>query len=236
MPLLFLHISKTGGTTLRSVLEKNCPPERRLYIYEEQPGMSLAAFRALPAGEKRGLEVVFGHFSFGLHAAFPEGARYATMLRHPTARVVSVYYHHAQKTTAELHERIKREAVRLRDFAALQLAEADNHMTRLLSGCADQRSPACSAEMLEAAKTNLRERFDFVLLMERFEESLNALADALGWRDRSYGVLNQRGKTDAGEEFDAETLRLIERRNAFDMQLYRYAEELFEERHARARC
>jgi len=91
--LLFMHIPKTAGTSMRLLLEQFFTKKQRVYLYGgEPPGITLEAFRDLPTDEKEHVRLVYGHFRFGVHEWLPQKARYVTMLRDPVDRVVSLYY------------------------------------------------------------------------------------------------------------------------------------------------
>jgi DNA repair exonuclease SbcCD ATPase subunit len=84
-------------------------------------------------------------------------------------------------------------------------------------------------EMLEQAKRNLREELVFFGLTERFDESLVLAKQRLGFRSilyKSSGRVNT--KRPRGDEVSEELAAAAERCNRYDIELYRYAEELFD--------
>jgi DNA repair exonuclease SbcCD ATPase subunit len=85
-------------------------------------------------------------------------------------------------------------------------------------------------EMLEQAKRNLHDELVFFGLTERFDESLVLAKRRLGLRSilyRSSGRVNP--ARPRGDEIPAELRRAAERCNRYDIELYRYAKELFPE-------
>jgi hypothetical protein len=109
--LLFLHIPKTGGSTLSNYLyqhpgfligSESSPTTSDKYfnygIYHypagfcKDPSCYVAEQREHIANLS-GLKAVIGHFSYGIHEAIPGRYRYVTMLRHPVRRVLSLYSH-----------------------------------------------------------------------------------------------------------------------------------------------
>lgn len=124
-PYIFDHIFKTGGTTfylsylraafqarehvvVRGMLRENAEDRRRL--------------QSLPQTERRKLRVVAGHNSEMLRDLFP-GAKFLTLVRDPTARVVSGYLH--ARFHPESQEIIGRDmeeqSVSLREFVETDL-------------------------------------------------------------------------------------------------------------------
>lgn len=85
-----------------------------------------------------------------------------------------------------------------------------------------------TAETLETARKNLEEHFSVVGLSERFDESLLLFKRHYGWKNIYYVKHNVTRERPLKEEVPPEELRLIERHNELDMELYRYARERFE--------
>ena len=71
--------------------------------------------------------------------------------------------------------------------------------------------------------------FAVVGIAEEFDRSLILIKRILGWRNPFYTKQNvSRGRA-LKEDLAPETLRVIEAYNALDIELYRYAKQLFEE-------
>jgi hypothetical protein len=104
----------------------------------------------------------------------------------------------------------------------------DNLHTRMLSDTLEPFGEV-NGEMLEQAKRNLRDRVVFFGLTERFDESLALARGRLGLRTvlyRTSGRVNT--SRPRGEDVPAELREAADRLNRYDIELYRYAEELFE--------
>ncbi len=110
--VLFLHIPKSGGSTLKSCIIKSVykglierpPGDPRIakFLREEVYFYPIGFYKDPVAGPLeyvrsalllQGLEAVVGHFSFGLHRHISSPSTYVTMLRDPVERVISLYYH-----------------------------------------------------------------------------------------------------------------------------------------------
>jgi uncharacterized protein Yka (UPF0111/DUF47 family) len=98
-PLVFLHLPKTAGMTLRGILER---------VYAEfgvefltNRGGELRAFARRPLAERRRVALLAGHIPWGAQAAIP-GARAITVLRDPVERVIS-FYHFTRRAPNALH-------------------------------------------------------------------------------------------------------------------------------------
>ncbi len=79
--------------------------------------------------------LLFGHFSFGAHRLFRDRSpQYATVLRQPVDRVVSLYHHHLRIGNTALHELLNREKYTIEDFVSACVSpETNNEMVRALS-------------------------------------------------------------------------------------------------------
>ena len=234
---IFLHIPKTAGTTLRSIIEDNFPADQSYFLYignALHPGME--QFSALTEEDKRKIKIFSGHFHFGFHRHLPQPCKYITVLREPVDRTVSLYHHLLQeenarhdKSVAEIQERIRREKLSLEGFVTSGITlDTDNAQTRILSG-ESPRFGQCSHETLEKAKRNLREDIAVAGLTERFDESVMLIHKVLGWPVPLYVKKNVSGRRSKKEAASPKTLEVIRRFNTLDTELYNYAQGLLDE-------
>ncbi len=186
---------------------------------------TLADFAALPEEERARPRLITGHTVFGLHALVPRPAVYITMLRNPTALVLSQHAF-VQRTPGHRHHELAT-AMSLDEYVRCGLfLETDNSQTRAVAGDMGTPFGECSEAMLDTAKSNLEQHFGVVGLTERFDESLILLRRTFGWKHIRY----VRANVAPGRRLapSPETLALIEHRNRFDIELYRFAEERFQ--------
>jgi hypothetical protein len=107
-----------------------------------------------------------------------------------------------------------------------------NAQTLLIAGGNPRSIPEpIGQEMLEKAKSNLRE-FAFVGLTERMQQSLNLLSYSFGWLPRDSITLNDTPHRVSRSDLPPDIVGLIAEMNRLDLELYRYASQLFEERYA----
>ena len=247
---IFLHIPKTGGVTIRHIVERNYRPEDRhlVPVGSQDPELwtwgagldrmppngtgslppQIEELARLPDSQKRRLRMVYGHLAFGTHRLLPGPCTYLTMVREPIAQVLSHYYYILRHPRHWMYE----EAVNLglAGFVRVWVARWDNLQTRMISGELTSPDP-CTEGTLELAKRNIDERFAAVGLTERFDETVLLWGWVLGWTKLTY--VRRNVSKAPRPPVPAEVIRLIEELNELDAELYRFVEQRFEEQLAR---
>ncbi len=220
--LIFLHINKTAGTSLRKTLADNYPADERAFIYPGAVGFwSPEQFDRLTAREKARCRLIMGHIRFGLHESMPVPCRYITVLRDPVDRVLSTYYHHKTNPGTQLHDAINLGGWTVSDYLDRGFPEIDNWMVRFVSGTG-KRQWSLTREDLERALVNLRTCFDYVLLQNRFVEGVAMMADYYGWCSSECYSLNASRGRKPKDEHEEGVLRRIRGLNGYDQALYEY--------------
>lgn len=191
--LLFQHIPKTAGTSLRYALEGLYPPAERMYLYDRQDldrAVDPHRFGELPLHERAQLRLVMGHFPYGIHHAVPGPSRYVTMLRHPVDRVASLYFHFkllAQprpgSRAAEERQSIARDNLSLEDwvFGGRQL-QVDNGMVRMIAARHGIPFGTCPDDLLTEAIEHVEAHYAAVLIRGSMAQSVEILGALAGQR------------------------------------------------------
>ncbi len=222
--VIFLHLPKTAGTTVNRLIEWEYPLKE---MYSVDPVLfqwSAAHLRALPPERLRKIRMFKGHMVFGLHEVLPQRATYITVLRDPIDRVISAFYFMRSYKLHPLYWKMRRETWSLEDF--VRNAQRDNVQSKIVAG-AKFEAP-CTREIVETAKNNLRRHFSVVGLSARLEESLALMKLRFGWKLSSYSSFNVTRSRPKKRDLPQATLDLIHQKNAFDIELYECAEEIFE--------
>lgn len=131
MRLVFLHVPKTGGTSLHAALARHFRPETVAHVVGPADwGDALA-----PAS---GIRYISGHTRFSAAALVPGPRRIVTVLREPAARIVSLYVfwkRHQDPRTPDLREAMEKDLLGfLRSDEPLVRSAIDNAMARQLFG------------------------------------------------------------------------------------------------------
>jgi len=170
--LFALHIPKTGGTSLRSVLAAWFGDNLRLHY---RRGGALQRRVAFGPGS-----CVYGHFNglrgFGIQAYYPEARQCITMLREPYARFLSQWRFHQQQ----------------RQQGAVIETDVEPTFDRWIHRRAEEMARGCNSFSFlchfpreltaENVRAVLDEYFIFIGILERLGPSMTALARALGRR------------------------------------------------------
>jgi len=192
--VLFVHVPKTAGTTMRTIVEQQYRGQP-LHIIHHDIQAERQRLALLPEAERRRLRAVFGHMEWGWHELLPDGQAYAytTMLRDPLERVLSLYAHCILKEHYLGHASKGMDIVRFLTSDVTQTA--DNGMVRQLCGrdkflqepYHDMMIPrgGLTADDLAAAKRNL-EACAVVGVSEKFDDYLATCRGVLGWRVTAY--------------------------------------------------
>jgi len=232
-PLIFIHLYKTGGTTLNRAIEREYPLRRICSIEPNCWNWHYQRILSWPATRLSSIKVFKGHMPFGLHRVIPGSASYMTVLRDPVDRVISDYFF-ARRFKPHQHHR-----------AALRLSLEDyfvqkhehNLQSRMLAGgTGDELFPlACDSTVFARARSNLDRHFPVVGLTNRLDETVALIKVLFGWnvfRYRSFRVTANRMPK---EKIRPSTAALIRELECFDVSLYSHAVERFEQQ-IRARC
>jgi galactose-3-O-sulfotransferase len=236
--VIFLHIGKTGGMTLRTVLNRQFP-DAEVFVLRNRDRIprnqrlrreeTVQQFAALSESVRERVRLIEGHTIFGIHELVPRPSTYITLLRHPVSLTVSQYRFVVRRPRHWLHSEVTSNETSLEAYVRSGISlETDNSQTRALSGDTATPFGECSEEMLNLAKSNIDRHFSVVGLTERFDESLVLLQNVFGWSRLHYVPTNVAPREGPREPVPAATTRLIEEQNAIDMELYRWAARRFE--------
>jgi hypothetical protein len=226
--LIFLHLPKTAGSTLTTVLRwqyRRLRPEQIMRF--DTQGRGFDDIGLLPIDHRAQLKVLMGHFPYGVHDHLPNACRYVTIVREPVQRVVSTYRYVLSAPSHPLHETLASSAMSLDEYVSsgIHRFQAENALTRQLAGRDEEGD--LTVHDLEVAERNLRS-FLVVGLTEAFDESLILFKRILGWGMPFYFSRNVSGKGPRPERGSDTALDLIRERNGLDLEIYRLAGSLFE--------
>lgn len=215
--LLFCHLPKSAGTSVRQALQGVCPDLLEVYGGELRLGGPDPEFLRRWSAREQLPRVVIGHFSYGVHEFLDAPARYATFLRDPVERVCSLYRHQLADPDAPWHELVAAGMALGELVASGRTEQTNNHACRMLAGVVPQAGVRVShTEILQRALGNLHDYFVCVGIVEEFERSMAALEETIGASLPRLRV-NVSPRTVAHSEQD---LEIVRHHNALDIELY----------------
>jgi Sulfotransferase family len=251
-PVFFVHVMKTGGTTLFRNLRGNFEldelyPYRHLDIQFDGPRVDVQHHLSVPyllglAPERHSrIRVYTGHFPFVATELLGGPFTTVTLLRDPIERTISLLRQFRRKApwldpshpvmaSHTLEEVYEQPIV----FEPL----IHNHQTKIFSMDASDEPQsymdviAVDAARLDVAKRNLAS-IDVLGLTERYDDFLRDIEARFGW------VIEPDARANATPASEIEPVsealrRRIAEDNPFDVELYEYARGLVDLRRARA--
>jgi len=227
--LIFLHIPRSGGTTLQRIIERQYPRAAIFTIDGRNAYESIAEFKSLPEPRREKIVCLKGHVRFGLHHYLRQPCTYVTLLRDPVDRVISHYYYVLRTPNHYFYKQVISRGMSLDEYVRSGPSrELSDGQARMVAGIHDE-CPIPPADTLAMAKKNLKECFTVVGLTERFDESLVLMKRRLAWKWPCYTRRNVTRNRPPRSAIPRGTVRLIQQRNEKDLELYAFAKQLFAE-------
>lgn len=216
-----MHLSKTGGGTIRYIMRKQYEGKR---IYQINGRKDIETYDNMLPGERSGYDIVAGHFGIDFFHRLHKEFLLFTILRHPIERIISHYHYVSRMPAHEHNATIKLHQMPLMEYALNHHdKDIDNGYVRQLSGL-DFEIGQCSDMHLRAAKANFSKYIFTYGFTERFEESLEQFVLKFNW-DRT--LIDDRRINEAPEGSKAQVSRSdrdrIADKNKFDVALYNWA-------------
>jgi len=220
-PLFSLHIPKCGGTSFTKVLRQwFWPSFHAHYIAHDQggrmPGRPHPVKRLLHLTRIKPM-VIHGHFEdeAGLFDSYPKASQFITFLRDPLEMQLSLYWDHQRRIREFGTLYWKGKAVEMECGGDLDCWVAERPFYLM---------PFLPFDLtMENFQKRLEERFVHIGVMERFQESVNRIAERLGKKPVEVPELNQSSR---GREPSPEAVNRFRERCQLEYAIYHWAMKL----------
>ena len=249
--LIHLHIPKTGGMSLSSMIKHAF---RNDEIFDSTArgdeiytGLGVATdecchkrLSGLSPNARCRLRYVAGHVPMGIHRELDRPAKYFTVIRNPIDRVVSYFFFLIQMDQPLLKEG--------RPITFEEFVESDDdihlhdYQTRIVSGCRELDAPPperpglvpgthVERRHLNDAKRNIERHFLAVAPLEHITELALLMRIIYGWPMRRLQTeyKNRTKQRPHLREIAPRLIKIIEKKNSYDMELYELARKQFAE-------
>jgi len=246
--LYFLHIPKTAGTTLITILDKYFNPDCILKAHSWNELLP-----QLPLDFSK-YQFVRGHFGYSIVRLCPKNPICVTMLRDPVDLMISAYkmlsrqqedierFHIPKnKNLSELIEGPYLEGLKNQQTHWLVIEQdilkrtkgfSKNQLKNYRPEEDKGLLPKFSYEkFLKIAKKRIAE-FAFVGIVEKMEESLFLLHYTFGWKPIR-NTIKENIATDSIAEISDKAKKKLAKFTKIDQKLYKYATNIFEERYSK---
>lgn len=220
----FIHMPKTGGTTLHDVLSRVYSVNRTAHV----AGIRKEARQiAIDHAKDTTSFLLKGHIALNKVADVP-GNYIFTFLRSPVSRVISHYYFLKEHRSGQHYAYLNEPGTTIESFYALrEKLDLDNCLVRYVSGEVEAPFGTIGEEQTQQALYNLEHKIDFFGLQEYYDESLILLSGILDW---PLPVYRKKNVTQNKETVSAETISFLREANKWDIIFYDKAKELFQQR------
>lgn len=186
--ILFNHIPKTGGTTLRIIFNKVYGKDRVYFIRSTDIGSSFREFESFDRKTRDQYRVISGHGA-EMFSEFIENPFKVSILREPVSLFLSQFHFLRESPGSDFYDDVRNMSTPDEYLEYARKKGQDNLLTRYFSDSMqflinNQLSvPDLEMEgenLLAKAKENLK-AYDALLDLSRFDRGVYALADKLNW-------------------------------------------------------
>jgi hypothetical protein len=246
--LIHLHIAKTGGTSLSSMVKHGFRSEEvfesinqgeEVYNGLDRVTYESSERRLTDYGLNR-IRYLSGHVPMGVHRVFDRPAKYMTVIRHPVDRVISYFFFRTQIDDPYLKNG------KPLTFEEYVESRYDNQLldyqVRVVSGSSDFEAAVperggqvfgtqVESRHLEEAKRNIEEHFMTIAQLEQMTDLALLLRRIYGWPMRRLQTeyKNPTKGRPSLKDIPPRLIRIVEDCNSHDMELYEWVGKRFTE-------
>ncbi len=218
---IHLHIPKTGGTTLRDIIQRQYRAKKILMIPKLEESENI--LKEVSTSQINQLKLIQGHLKYGIHNHFHRRVKYFAIIRDPINRVLSTYYYVLSQKNNPQNLSTSNNQMTIYDFVQSGVNPfLINGQTKLISGkTGNIDNPIIeSEELFSLAKENIENDFLFLGITEMFDETILILKNMLGWHMPYYSIANRTKKKPNYDAVNPTIISFIKEHNQLDIKLY----------------
>ena len=230
--LIFLHIPRTGGTTIGHLLLNNYKKEEHVKFQYNDNIINRTDIANISKDNTRSRKILCIHSPYGIHKLLGNNFQYMTIIRNPIDRMISHFYFAKENKRHYLNKLIISNNWTISDYVNSRISEElDNGQVRLISGVGNSiKFGECTVDLLEIAKCNLLNSFSVVGLFEDIQEFENELVKKYKFVSNTGIWLNKAIMRPKLEEIDRFTVESILAYNSLDFELYNWVKKIKDQR------
>ena len=220
---IHLHIPKTGGTTLRDIIQRQYRAKKILMIPKLEESENI--LKEISTSRINQLKLIQGHLKYGIHNHFHRSTKYFAIIRDPINRVLSTYYYVLSQKNNPQNLSTSNNQMTIYDFVKSGVNPfLINGQTQLISGkTGNIDNPIIeSEELFSLAKENIENDFLFLGITEMFDETILILKNMLGWHMPYYSIANRTKKKPSYDAVNPTIISFIKEHNQLDIKLYNF--------------
>ncbi|MEP1034352.1 sulfotransferase family 2 domain-containing protein [Ekhidna sp.] len=229
MSVVFLHIPKTGGTTINYILNDIYRWKflwLRNDIIQQQSNFlnPIDIFNKIAKSKIKKFKAFSGHGIFPLLDILPSGYVSVLLARNPLQQIPSLYYHHLRHKSNSPSSIEARSHKTLYDFVTSESDYYPNPQIKsLFSDKLELLEDSSDAKAL--IEKMVIEQIDLCGITERFDDFLALVCSSLNWKVFSFKMMNQR--PDNSPNLNSVIKNEILNRNKLDFFLYKTVKDKF---------
>lgn len=226
--LIFLHIPKTGGTTVSKILDEYFPRDEVFTVDTYNPDSSWNMLKDM----SRNFKLIKGHHVLGIHKLLHCTYEYFCYVREPVDHFLSTFYYIKSRKGNRFNKLVS--DMSLAEFLDSdiidEIPDFDNYQTRMFTGTYFKKMSLIEdGDDLEMVARRNAEVIGNIFLTEDFNSGLDFI-------NREYGVVipddvkreNATSKRKRVEDISDEVKRKIEGRLEHDLALYEACKKINE--------
>lgn len=221
--ILFDHLPKCGGTSLRIYLRMQYPQRKIFSINGNDPNSSVLKFQSLKKNIRYGFDLIEGHRANELKEYVDPRCLKITMFREPVDRIVSHYFYVKRNPKHYLYSKVTESKMLLEEYVTSGLShELRNWYTSHFSSMTPEDIERYPDDALAKALEVILNQYDIVGFLDNYSSFIEQVRREAHFR---YKPVEEKFNVSSGRpsinEIPVSTIKKIVELNHLDVDLYK---------------